>query len=207
MPATLVQWDTQLFFHINNSWAAPWLDLVMPVFSSTMLLWIVALLVVGCWIVRVLRQRDAAQLRRVLLSMLLLGLCLVVTNTTTDLVKKQAGRIRPYNALPLARYVDNGLWQQRPENFIPHSKAGSSFFSGHAANTMALAVGISTLYPPAAPLVYLLPFSVGYSRVYLGKHYPGDVAAGWLAGWCLATMVCRIAKRKKPFAALFGKNA
>jgi undecaprenyl-diphosphatase len=66
-----------------------------------------------------------------------------------------------------------------------------SFPSGHAFGSVLLyglltflairhlasAVAVLT-----AGLLLLLIFSIGISRVYLGTHYPSDVAAGWLLG-------------------------
>ena len=62
-----------------------------------------------------------------------------------------------------------------------------SFPSGHAMQTMAFSVAICTLlwhtrwrWPVVAGCcVYV--FTVGLSRVYLGVHYPSDIAAGWVA--------------------------
>lgn len=198
MFARLDQWDAQLFSLINGM-TSPWLDRVMPVISDPEVLWGIAGLILNSWILRCLYRRDRAQVQRVLRISLFLALCIGATDAATHLVKKQVGRVRPHHTLPLARFMSEGAWQQRPKDFAAHDKPRSSFFSGHASNTMALSVTVSALCPPASPLIYLMPLSVGYSRMYLGKHYPGDVAVGWLAGWCVAVLLCRGARRWGPF--------
>lgn len=60
------------------------------------------------------------------------------------------------------------------------------FMSSHAANTAALATFLSAVLPRrfrvAKSLLVAWSVLTGYSRVYLGAHFPGDVLAGWVLG-------------------------
>jgi undecaprenyl-diphosphatase len=53
-----------------------------------------------------------------------------------------------------------------------------SFPSGHATSSLSVALAIGLLAPPLAIPLAGLGVLVGWSRVVLGVHYPGDVLAG-----------------------------
>jgi undecaprenyl-diphosphatase len=61
-----------------------------------------------------------------------------------------------------------------------------SFPSGHSAAAFAGAWLLRRHYPRLAPLWYAIAALVGFSRIYLGAHYPGDVLSGALAGTAIA---------------------
>jgi undecaprenyl-diphosphatase len=69
----------------------------------------------------------------------------------------------------------------RMERLIGVQKT-TSFPSGHAASAMAAAVLLTAFAPPFAAVWFALAVLMAMSRVYVGVHYPSDVAVGAVIG-------------------------
>ncbi len=83
------------------------------------------------------------------------------------------------------------IGRERPDGFALLQIDTFSFPSGHATAAMALFGFIAYLlwqhYPRAKVFIFVLAAAlialVGMSRVYIGVHYPSDVAGGFLLGY------------------------
>lgn len=121
-------------------------------------------------------------------AMILLGAAVVVAFTDATvhrLLKPLLARVRPCNALEWVATPAGKSW-------------GLSFPSAHAANAFALGTFLSAHLRRVAPVAMGLAALVALSRVYLGLHYPSDVAAGALFGAGVALLAVRFIRPFRP---------
>jgi undecaprenyl-diphosphatase len=88
--------------------------------------------------------------------------------------------------------MESEQWLRLPADMAPDRERGTSFPSAHAANSTALALMVAMLWPRLRRGIWALPLLVGWSRIYLGKHYPTDVLGGWLLGLCVGWLFWRL---------------
>lgn len=185
--------DAGLQLLLNQDWRFPALDLVLPLFSLRAPLFV---LLSGLLVWRAaLRGKGQA------VYFIALVLAMGVTDLTCNAVKHAVPRLRPLHSVAGTYHYESGQWLRLPADFVPDRERDTSFPSAHAANTAALTLLAMMFWPRLRRGLWALPLLVGWSRVYVGKHYPLDVAAGWLLGlilgWCMWLVWKRAAMRLK----------
>lgn len=110
------------------------------------------------------------------------GLSLLLSGSVSDMIVKDAvQRLRPINEPAL-----NGIITPIRDYHV----SGYSFYSSHAANTMSVAVFFILLVRSRLLGIALVLWSIvnGWTRIYLGVHYPSDVLTGFLCGIMAGTI-------------------
>lgn len=84
----------------------------------------------------------------------------------------------------LASILKTAIQRSRPDLWIAHASFG--FPSGHATQSMAIAIALVILWRSSRKIPIIVAISVaavflvGVCRMYLGFHYPSDILAGWM---------------------------
>ena len=168
--------DQQLFHLFNGVLTHPWLDIAMP-FITDQKHWLPFLAAGWFWL---LLGRGGANRR---LAGLLVLIIIGADQMSSAVIKPLVARKRPCCA------------EATPRLLIP-CKSSRSFPSSHAANTAGVAgvIWLETGWRYGLPF-WLIALAVGYSRIYVGVHYPLDVAAGHALGWVLAFLLVSLCNR------------
>lgn len=187
--------DWQAIHHLDqkvtlemNSWSSEITDVIWKFFSDIPV-WIpMYVIIVGCLFWRLGWKKG---LIMTLAAAATFGFCDQFSNLIKDLVE----RVRPLNDPYM---LEHGL------NILEDKSSSFSFFSAHSANAFGLAT--STLigfrldkrlrYRGYAAWMYTWATLVALSRVFVGKHYLGDIIAGAaigaLAGYAFACLARHI---------------
>ena len=181
----IIEFDKELLFAINGA-NCSWADWLMPFVSNKYTGIPIYILILWLIIRKGLKESASGREGR----RWVLPLCMVVTVLATfalcdslsvALFKNTVCRLRP-------------CWDPSTCNAVRmlEYKGGQfGFVSSHAANLFGLALVSSMLIRKRAftCFIFLWALLVGYSRVYVGKHFPMDVLCGALFGMLVAYII------------------
>lgn len=162
--------DRKLYRLLNRG-AGPAADRAFTALTELGSIWASVGAAAALW--RFGRRREAEDALGAALAMWALG----------QLAKRMMLRPRPYHALPEVRLM---IAPPRGTSWPSSHPAVLSAFATVAARDLGAT-------PPVRAALAGVVAAVGASRVYLGVHYPGDVAGGLLLGRAASGMWSRLA--------------
>lgn len=162
----ILQWDKDLFIFLNSlgsgTYDGFWL------FITKQINWLPVFLIFAYIVFKRLGWRHA------LMVLGLIAVLIAFTDQTTNFVKYHFERLRPGSNPEFAHLIR-----------AVQKRSSFSFFSGHAANSMAAAMLLYLVMKPYLKymgFIFLWPLIFAYSRIYLGLHYPSDIMCGYIWG-------------------------
>lgn len=171
----LEKFDIDLFFAINSRHNS-FFDVVFYWISNAWV-WVPVYVLLAYFLIKVFGVKTA------IFQIVLIGLMVLLADfISVQVFKNNVARYRPsHNEIygSLVHLVNN------------HKGGIYSFVSSHAVNFTVWAVMIFSIFKQKNNskwlwLFLLIPFLVGYTRIYLGVHYPFDVICGIILGIIMA---------------------
>lgn len=181
----LISWDYRLFKLINTIIAQSWLDPVMILIRNKYFWLPLYLFFISFFVINYRRES----------LWIILGLIITVSSSdlaSSKLVKPTVKRLRPCNNVELTF---------EPRMLI-NCSSSYSFTSSHATNHFAMAVflffSIGIILGKYKWFLLIWAFMISFAQVYVGAHFPVDIAGGAFLGsfigWVFAILYLRIVR-------------
>jgi undecaprenyl-diphosphatase len=173
---TILQFDTELFLYLNGLGSITWDGFWMFITGKWNAIPMYAVLLFLIY--------KKLGVQHTILIVVLVAVMIGCTDQLANLFKKVLF-LRP-------RPCHNEFIIEKMRLVKSYCGGQYGYFSAHAASSMALALFLGKLLQPHIKYLYafliIWALLVGYSRIYIGVHYPGDVITGFFFGLIIAKL-------------------
>jgi undecaprenyl-diphosphatase len=171
--------ERTLFHLINEQWTSPTLDLFMAALSNSEI-WKPLLIAVGLSALFFGGFKGRALVVCLVLSLLIAELFTGILKSAFD--RRRPKQVEGVRMVEMQRTHPKfmTLFKKPTIRFSDQSdrnRSGPSFPSGHMTNNTIIAVYCTLFYRRRGCLYWIVAAAVGYSRIYLGAHWPSDILA------------------------------
>lgn len=168
----IISLDIQFFHLFNQKLTNSFLDAFMP-FITDLDNWKIPIILF--WLFLMIKGGKKGRVA----GLLIIPVIVLTDQVSASLIKPWVGRVRPCYELESFRLLVDGCGGKL------------AFPSSHATNIAGFATLFALFYRKQTWIFVLIAFLIGYSRVYVGKHYPADVLFGWFLGAVIGYLVYR----------------
>ena len=158
----LLQLDTTLFSFFNQVVANRLFDFIMPIITEERN-WAIPIAIV--WLLLIIKGGKRGRIA----AILIIPTLILTDQLSASVFKPLIQRVRPCHSLEYVRLLVN-------------CGGKYAFPSSHATNIAGAATIFSLLYRRQIYMFAIIAITVGFSRIYVGVHYPFDVLAGFILG-------------------------